>query len=583
MFREELQQKIKKIVSNISPELNSIKFEVEYPSEPIFGDYTSNVAMIAGRVLNQNPRDLAGTIIEQLQAEEELAQSIQKIELAGPGFINFTLHQTKLWNESWGYIESQVHRDAPYSKQRIMVEFSSPNIAKPFNVGHLRSTIIGDSLARMYAYLGATVLKDNHLGDWGTQYGKLAYAVEHWGNWEAIEQNPIPELFKLYVKFHQEEESDPKLIEAGREYFKKLEHKDAAVTQTWRQLVDLSMQEFNRLYRELGVEFDMQLGESFYESMLAEVIAECKKAGVARESEGALLIFFDDDPVLKQTPLMIQKSNGTSTYGTRDLAGVKYRMGEFELDRLVIEIGNDQQHYFKQIIKASEMLGWVKPGQLVHVGHGILSLPTGKMSTRKGKTVDIQELISELKDRSLTILDTREGLDSVQKTNIAKDIAIGALKYNDLSQNRNSDIVFNREKSLSLDGNSAPYLQYIIARSNSILSAANLEHFDSNTLRSYLNNALTRDEALNQAERELLGFLLRFDDIVCEAIDNHTPSTLANYLFQVSQKYNYFYHTCPVVQSEDAVRDSRLYLVFLTSQLLKRGLGLLGINAPDKM
>ena len=395
MLRNKLQQSIAGVVGNLFPTAQVENINVTHPAQPEHGDYSTNIAMVLAKQVGKSPQDVASTLIKSLQNDGYVSEITSSITMAGPGFVNFFLKNDVLWREAETFlIAPSQHQDKPGINQKIMVEFSSPNIAKPFNVGHLRSTIIGDSLARIFTYMGYEVLRDNHLGDWGTQYGKLAYAVDNWGDWAVIKRDPIKELFRLYVEFHKQEESNPELADAGRTYFKRLEDKDPEVLKTWQKLVELSLEDFNQLYKQLDVRFDMQLGESFYEPMLADIIEECKLSGIARESQGAVLIFFDDDPALKDAPLMIQKSNGTSTYGTRDLAGIKYRINEFNLDRLVIEIGNEQQLYFKQVIKAAEMLGWVKPGQLTHVGHGLFMLPTGKMSTRKGETVWVTDLIS---------------------------------------------------------------------------------------------------------------------------------------------------------------------------------------------
>jgi arginyl-tRNA synthetase len=583
MIQNKLLMAIQQTVSRLYPEQTVQNIQLARPAKSEFGDYSTNVAMILAKKVGQSPQQVASTLIEELKKDEYVSGVVADIQLAPPGFVNFHLTNQSLWTAAEHFLtQPEHHQDKPGKGKKMMVEFSSPNIAKPFNVGHLRSTIIGDSLARIFAYMGYTILRDNHLGDWGTQYGKLAYAVENWGDWGAIEQNPINELFKLYVRFHQEEEDNPALSDAGREYFKRLEQKDSSVIATWQKLVDLSLKDFNRLYAQLGVQFDMQLGESFYEPMLSDIIDECKSSGIARQSKGALLVFFDDDPELKDTPLMIQKSNGTSTYGTRDLAGIKYRFNEFKLDRLLIEIGNEQQLYFKQIIKASEMLGWIEPGELTHVGHGLFMLPTGKMSTRKGETVWVTDLIAELEQKAGEIVAQREELSEVERKEVVSAIAIGALKYNDLSQNRLGNVVFDKDKSLALDGNSAPYLQYTIARSKSVLRSGGVQA-ESSSITALQQAASQRSQDLQRSERDIVAHIALFDEVVQEAARNLLPNTLANYLFQLAQKYNSFYQTCPILNAEAGVRESRLLIVCMTANVLEKGLSLLGIESVERM
>ncbi len=583
MIKELLGLEIKDIVLRLYPSWSG-EVVVEEPRGGGFGDYATTVAMSLAKEAKTSPRSVAETVVGELMQVDKLKNLVDDISIDGPGFINFRLTSNCLWSEVNEYLSGQGILDKPARHETVMVEFSSPNIAKPFNVGHLRSTIIGDSLSRMFGYLGYQVLKDNHLGDWGTQYGKLAYAVDAWGDWSKIEADPIPELFQLYVRFHREEVDDSDLADKGRQYFKRLEDKDPEVTASWKKLVDLSLLDFGQLYDQLGVTFDMQLGESFYEPMLKDIIDECKERGIARESQGAWLIFFDDDPELKEAPLMIEKSNGTSTYGTRDLAGIKYRFNEFGLDRLVIEIGNEQRLYFRQIIAAAEMLGWVRPGQLLHIGHGLFILPTGKMSTRRGETVWVRELIEELEKRATQIVAEKSPeLTSEEQVGVAKMVTLGALKYNDLSQNRLSNVVFDKEKSLSLDGNSAPYLQYCVARGRKVLKLADLSERDISHVEELLDEATLEQAVLTEHERGLLFHLGKFDESVQQAVAGYLPNLLANYLFQLGQKYSAFYQNDPILQAEPSVRARRLLLDILSVRVMVKGLDLLGIESPERM
>ena len=379
------------------------------------------------------------------------------------------------------------------------------------------------------------------------------------------------------MDFHQREVDDPVLTDLGRAYFKKLESGDPQMRALWQKLVTLSLEDFNQLYRVLNVRFDMQLAESFYEPMLSAVLAECLKSGVARVSEGATLVFFPDESGLP--PLMLQKSNGSSLYGLRDLAGIKYRLSTYKLDKLIIEIGNEQKMYFQQVISASEMLGYSMPGQIVHVGHGLFMLPSGKMSTRRGETVWLKDLIGEVTQQALAIVNQKSPqIESIEKLSIAEKVAIGALKYNDLSQNRLSNIVFDKEKSLSLEGNSAPYIQYTIARARSVLRVAREKSLDVPEIGQNVELL-----SLAAEERSLILWLARFEEHVDQAAQHYLPNILTTYLFQLAQKYNAFYHTQPIIQASTDLRHRRLSFTLAAIHTLVTGLDLLGIEAPERM
>lgn len=572
-LRQHLTDTLQLQINQLYPD-SSQRARLDPPPPNQAADYASSAALSLAKQLKQNPMEIANHLAEALRLSGDTTE-VESVSVAAPGFINIVIKESSLLKNLEQWMGNPLHHPAaPGRGQRIMVEFSSPNIAKPFNVGHLRSTIIGDSLARVYEYLGYEVLRDNHLGDWGTQYGKLAYAVENWGDWAKIEADPIPELFKLYVRINEEAKDDPGLQEAAREYFKRLEQGDTHVRTIWQKLSDLSMADFDRLYQMFNVHFDMMLSEAFYEPYLNETIQECVNAGIAQESQGALVIFppgsRPQDP-----PVIIRKSNGTSTYDTRDLAGIRYRFQHFRLDKLVIEIGNEQQFYFQRIIAIAEKMSWIKAGQVVHVGHGLFLGSSGKrLSTRKGETVWLQELVQELKDKALDIIsDKSSEMNSAEKQKVAQEVAIGALKYNDLSQNRNSNIVFDKEKALSLEGNSAPYLQYTVARAKSVLRQAG----DNKTMSAGNPSDMT------VAERSLAVALTQLDDVVAQVADDYSPSHIAAYLFQTAQKFNTFYQSDPILNTENSIRQRRLLLTAVTANILTVGLGILGVSVPDRM
>ena len=572
MLQRQIQQLLQSTVDKSYPDWNG-PVSVDQAANPQFGDFASTVALSLAKQLKQSPMDIASHLVSLMEPQAG-QYGLNSITVAAPGFINFSLSNQQLLNSLHPLTAvSSKHPDQPLAGQKVMVEFSSPNIAKPFNVGHLRSTIIGDAIARIYDYLGAHVLKDNHLGDWGTQYGKLAYAVERWGDWKKIEENPIPELFALYVRINEETTKDESLQEAARKYFKRLEDGDPEVRQIWQKLSDLSMADFGNLYRKFGVSFDMMLGEAFYEPYLQDTIQECIDAGIAEESQGALVIFppgaNPQDP-----PVIIRKSNGTSTYDTRDLAGIRYRFKEFNLDKLIVEIGNEQQFYFKRIIAIAEQLKWIKPGQVVHVGHGMwLSEKGKKLSTRKGETVWLHELVQELEQQAGEIVGQKSpDLSQSGRAKVAEKVAVGALKYNDLSQNRLSNIVFDKEKALSLEGNSAPYIQYSIARARSVLRQAD-----------QLPTEQLSATDLSEVERQLVLSLTQFNEIVERVAKDYLPNLLTNFLFQTAQKFNTFYQSQPILKAPEDVRQRRLAITAGTADILTKGLELLGVATPERM
>jgi arginyl-tRNA synthetase len=574
MIHQQLEQALQSLVNELYPD-SLIEVQVDKAVNPQFGDYATTVALSLAKMQHQNPLTIAHLLADALRQQSDLQAVINQVTVITPGFINITIADQELLKTLIGFQQKPLrHPQQPGQGQTVMVEFSSPNIAKPFNVGHLRSTIIGDSIARVYEYLGYSILRDNHLGDWGTQYGKLAYAVEQWGDWAKIEANPIPELFALYVRINEETLKDDSLQEQARQYFKRLEQGDPEVRRIWQKLSDLSMVDFDRLYQKFNVHFDMMLGEAFYEPFLQQIIQQCIDAGLAKESQGAIVIF-PPDPKLQDPPVMIRKSNGTSTYATRDLAGIWYRFNHFKLDKLIIEIGNEQEYYFRQIIAVSEQMGWINPGQLVHVGHGMLLGESGKkFSTRRGETVWLDQLVTEIESKALSIINQKSpDLDHVQKQDIAQSVAIGALKYNDLSQNRSSNIVFDKDKALSLEGNSAPYLQYTIARANSVLRQAG----------DWQSQVQISQQDLSASERSLLFMLIQFHQVVGEVANDYLPNHIATFLFQTAQKFNTFYQADPILTAAEPIRQRRLQLATAAVNVLSTGLGILGVNVPERM
>jgi len=412
------------------------------------------------------------------------------------------------------------------------------------------------------------------LGDWGTQFGKLIFAIKKWGK-KKIDDYSVNELEELYVKFHKEAEKNPQLEEEGRKWFKKLEEGEREARKIWKTLVKISLKEFERIYNLLGVKFDVVLGESFYEPMLKEIIEELKKKKIAKESQGALIIEFPNNEF---PPVIVQKSDGTTTYFTRDLATIKYRLKRWNPDLIIYEVGVDQKLHFQQLFKTVEILRWTKKTKFVHVAHGLYRTKTGKFSTRKGETVHLEDVLNEAIERAREIIEkseTSRGLTEKEKEKISKIVGIGAVKYNDLSQHPSKDIVFDWGKVLNLKGNSAPYLQYTFVRCQSVLRKAK---------KSQIENCKLRIEKLKKEEIEILREIYKFPEIVQDAAEKFSPNLICNFVFELARNYNFFYDIYPILKAEDKeIKNFRLLLTKAVAQIIQNSLFLLGIEVPKRM
>ena len=548
---------------------------LEFPEDERFGDYSANFAMRRWQDFGfKNPREFANFLAKKLQKDKDLAKIVSKIEVAGPGFINFFLKKEFFIEELKRILkEKNKYGSIIIGKGKtVVIDYSSPNIAKPFGIGHLRSTIIGQALYNIYKFLGFKCIGDNHLGDWGTQFGKLIVAVKKWGE-KKIGDYSIEDLEELYIKFHKEVEKNPKIEEEGREWFKKLEEGDKEAKKIWRAFVKISLKEFTKIYKLLGIKIDYALGESFYEEMLKDIIKEAKEKKIAIESQGALIIKYSHNEL---PPAMILKSDGATTYLTRDLATVKYRLKKWKPDLIIYEIGVDQELHLKQLFRAVELLGWDKT-KFFHVAHGLYRKTTGKFSTRRGETIHLEEVLKEAILRAREIVqnsETGRGLSEEEKEKVAKMVGIGAVKYNDLSQHYSKDIVFDWEKILNLKGNSAPYLQYTFVRCQSVLRKVKFK-----TLPKKI-------EAIdfNLEEEDILREIYKFPEIVHEAAERFSPNLICNFIFDLAQKYNFFYDLHPILKAKtEELKIFRLALTMAVAQVLKNSLNLLGISAPEKM
>ena len=593
MIRDEFKKIIDEALLAIQKEgrvkdINMQAYILEHPLELNFGDYATNAAMTLGKALKKNPKDFAELLIKKIKARKD--PLIKKVEAVN-GFINFFISKEALLRELEKVIkEKECYGGGDGAGKKIVVEYSSPNISKPFGIGHLRSTIIGQAIYNIYKFLGWECQGINHLGDWGTPHGKIIYMLfekklkgKNERETEDVLQNlTVTELEKLYVDFHKEAEKNPEIQGYAREWFKRLETGDHQARMIWQQTKTISLHEFQRIYDLLGVRIDSVWGESFYEEMLKEVVEEARKKGIARESEGALIVEYEEGKVgEKLPPAMLLKSDGATTYFTRDLAAIKFRMREFKPDVMVYETGVEQTLHFKQVFAAAKMLGWIREQKFVHVRHGFYRWEHGKFRTRSGETIHLEEVLNEAIARALKIIDASEtsrGLSATEEKNVAKSVGVGGVKYNDLARNPESDIIFDWEKILNLKGASAPYIQYTYARCMSILEKARDK---LGVLRWESEEGY---EDFSGEEIAILRFIYRFPEVVREAAERFSPNLIANFIFDLAQAFNLFYSARKVLEAESKeARDFRLFLTQAVAQVTKNGLTLLGISAPERM
>jgi arginyl-tRNA synthetase len=553
-------------------------------TDPRFGDYQTNAALVLGKQRGENPREVAEKIVGHLNVGDVCESPV----IAGPGFINFTLRPgavaektaSVLSDERLGVAETK-------SPRRIVIDFGSPNVAKPMHVGHIRSTVLGDALARIATFLGHEVIRDNHIGDWGTQFGMVIYGWKNLLDQRALQQNPLAEIVRIYKETNALATSDPQVREACRQELVKLQGGDKENIDIWNECVAFSMQDFEHVYQLLDIHYDIQRGESFYNDRLAGVVERLLKSGIAEVSEGAVVVFFRDIPELADKPCIIRKRDGGFNYATTDIATVDYRLDDLKADSVWYVVGAPQTLHFKQILEIARRQGY--QADLRHITFGsILGEDRKLMKTRSGENVPLRELLEEACRRARKIIEEKNpDLSEAEKIDVAQKIGIGAVKYADLSQYRMTDYVFLWDKMLSLQGNTAPYLQNAYVRIRSIFRKAGespvatpLGGVTEKTGHRPVTTTLT---LTNPAEINLAKRLCQFAEIVPQVLNDFRPNILANYLFEVANGFHTFYEACPVLKSEEPARSSRLALCDLTGRVLHRGLDLLGIKVPEKM
>jgi arginyl-tRNA synthetase len=534
-----------------------------------FGDYQTSAALVLAKQLGQNPRALAQKIADHLAVSEWCDPPT----IAGAGFINLTLRAATIAAQTAELLrDARLGVEKAAAPKRIVIDFGSPNVAKPMHVGHIRSTILGDALARIVSFLGHDVIRDNHIGDWGTQFGMVIYGWKNLLDRAALERDPIAELVRIYKGANDRATTDPAVRKACREELVKLQAGDAENFAIWTECVALSLREFEAAYKILDIHYDIQRGESFYNDRLPGVVERLLKSGLAEISEGAVCVFFREIPELADRPCIIRKTDGGYNYTTTDIATVDYRVNDLKADTVWIVTGAPQQLHFRQIFEIARREGY--RADFRHITHGsILGDDRKLMKTRSGENVALRDVLEEAIVRARKIVDEKNPeLPDKERAEIAKTIGIGAVKYADLSQYRMTDYIFSWDRMLSFQGNTAPYLQNAYVRIRSIFRKAGEEFVPAKEL------VLVAPEEKNLATR-----LCQFGEIVPTVLNDFRPNVLANYLFELANSFHAFYEACPVLKSEEPARGSRLALCDLTARILHRGLDLLGINVPEKM
>jgi arginyl-tRNA synthetase len=586
--RQELEARVARAVTGLFSPAPSAPY-VRPCLDSRHGDFQTNAALVQAKISKGNPFEIA----EQLRAAIDLDGIAEPAEIAKPGFLNFRLtadYLNRQVKERWE--DRRLGVRTVSKPETVVVDYSSPNIAKEMHVGHLRSTILGDALARIYSFLGHTVVADNHIGDWGTGFGMILLGYKREGNAEKLQLDPFGHLEGIYRKIQDEAKTDETVREAARRELVLLQQGDAQNRQLWEQFLHFSIAALEIMYQRLGVQFDHTLGESFYNNMLAGVVKELVEKSIARPSEGAIAIFSDgklepkDDPFFVfrkepgeaegrfiDNPLLIQKSDGAYNYATTDLATVRYRHDHFHADRVLYVVGAPQQMHFRQLFAAAGRWGY-DGLRLEHVSFGtILGTDKKPFKSRSGDNIKLKALLAEAEDRAGKIIgEKRPELNEHERVALARIVGLGALKYADLAQNRNLDYVFSWEKLLAFDGNTAPYLQNAYVRIRAIFRKAGLGEAARATVH------LTEPAELAVARK-----LLDFSDAVQMAAEECRPHYICLYLFELATLFHKFYELCPVLTSETAVRDSRLLLCDLTSRILRMGLQLLGIDTVEQM
>ncbi len=561
-YKAQIAELIKKQLDEI--EVEQISYAIEIPPKPEMGDYAFPCFKLA-RILRRSPQQIAAELAQKINMHPFL----KRVQAAGP-YVNFFLNYTTLAQDvlSSVYLGGTGFARKPGNDKTIVIDYSSPNIAKPFHIGHLRSTIIGQSLYNIYTYLGYNCVGINHLGDWGTQFGKQILAYKLWGDDTAISQNPIKEFVKLYIRFHDEAEQNPDLNDQARAWFKKLENGDREARDIWKWMGEESLKEFAVLYEKLNVSFDHNTGESFYLDKVPEIVEMLQAKGLLIESDGAYVVELGED----MPPCLIIKADGTTIYTSRDIAAAFYRKRTFNFDKALYLTDYAQNLHFKQWIKVIELMGMDFAQDLIHASFGRVRLTEGPMQTRKGTSILLEELLNEAYKKTLSIIAERNP-NLPDREKVAEQVAVGAIIFNDLYNNRMSDIVFNWEEVLNFDGETGPYLQYTYARSCRVLEKCPVDVTDDIDY-----SILDEPETIS-----LIKSIYHLPEVITRAGAEYEPSVLSRHIMQIARNFNRFYHNNQIICEDDEKLKARLLMCYAANKVIKIGLDLLNMPSPERM
>ena len=546
--------------------LEEIVALIEVPPNKEMGDYAFPCFKLA-KVFRKAPNMIAAELAETIEAKGE----ISKVMPLG-GYVNFFVNKSQLAESVIKDVltkkENYGHSDLGQNKA-VVIDFSSPNIAKPFHIGHIRTTVIGNALYKIYDSQGYNVVRVNHLGDYGTQFGKLIVAFKLWGSKEAVEANPIPELLKLYIQFHDEAEKKPEMEDEARAWFTKLENGDEEAKALWQWFRDESLKEFARVYDLLDIEFDSYAGESFYSDKMDTVIDQIKEKGLLKESQGTNVVDLEE---YNMPPALITKNDGSTLYMTRDLAAAIYRKNTYDFDKCIYVVGSQQSLHFQQLFKVLELMGFEWSKDLVHVPFGMVALEEGTMSTRKGRVVFLEDVLKQAIEKTKeTVLSKNPNAKNVDE--IAKQVGVGAVVFQELSNSRIKDYTFSWERTLSFEGETGPYVQYTHARCCAVLRKANEE----------VTTDINYDLLSDGDAAEVLKVIGSFNKSILSAMRRNEPHIVTRFVLDLAQAFNKFYHDNPILVEDEELRKARLALVAATRQTLENGLKILGMHAPERM
>ncbi len=563
-FKLIVSEALKNQIEDLS--LEEIVSLIEIPPNKEMGDYAFPCFKLA-KVYKKSPNMIAEDLSQQINTTDE----ISKVVNLG-GYINFFINKSSLAKT---VIENVLTQKEKYGHSNlgegktVVIDFSSPNIAKPFHIGHIRTTVIGNALHKIYSSQGYKTERINHLGDYGTQFGKLIVAFKNWGNKEEVEKEPIKELLKLYVKFHDEAEKDPSLEDKAREYFTKLENNDKEAKELWQWFRDESLKEFERVYKLLDIQFDSYAGESFYSDKMDRVIDIIKDKGILEESQGTNIV---DLEAYNMPPALITKTDGSTLYMTRDLAAALYRKENYDFEKCIYVVGSQQSLHFQQLYKVLELVGFDWAKDMVHVPFGMVALEEGTMSTRKGRVVFLEDVLRQAIEKTKeTMLEKNPNAQNVEE--IAKQVGVGAVVFQELSNSRIKDYTFSWERTLSFEGETGPYVQYTHARCCSVLRKAE-EEVTTDIDYNLISDA---DSA------EVLKLIASFNKQILVALRKNEPHIVTRFVLDLAQAFNKFYHENPILVEDTELRKARIALVAATRQTIENALALLGMGAPERM